>query len=212
MNKNIITIIDYNCGNIYSLIRILEKLNMKYNVSNDPEILAKSDKLILPGVGSFSVGIENLKNKSIDESIKEFVKRGNWILGICLGMQLLVSNSQEFGNYNGLNLIEGEVKKLKTINKTKYKIPHVGWNSIAIKKENLSNNFLKNIKNFSNFYFTHSFAVKTKLREHTLAETIYSQNSFSSIISRENILGVQFHPEKSGTVGEKMIKNFLNLN
>ena len=212
MNKNIITIIDYNCGNIYSLIRILEKLNMKYNVSNDPEILAKSDKLILPGVGSFSVGIENLKNKSIDESIKEFVKRGNWILGICLGMQLLASNSQEFGNYNGLNLIEGEVKKLKTINKTKYKIPNVGWNSIVIKKENLSNNFLKNIKNFSNFYFTHSFAVKTKLREHTLAETIYSQNSFSSIISRENILGVQFHPEKSGTVGEKMIKNFLNLN
>lgn len=211
MNKNIITIIDYNCGNIFSLIRILEKLNIKYNVSNDPKIISKSDKLILPGVGSFSVGIDNLKKKNIDESIKKFVEKGNWILGICLGMQLLVSNSEEFGYNDGLDLIKGEVKKLKSTNKKRYKIPHVGWNSINFKQNTYSDNFLKNVKNYSNFYFTHSFAVKTKLKDNTLAETIYSENSFSSIISKENILGVQFHPEKSGIVGEKMIRNFLNL-
>jgi glutamine amidotransferase len=211
MNKNIITIIDYNCGNIFSLIRILEKLNIKYNVSNDPKIISKSDKLILPGVGSFSVGIDNLKKKNIDESIKKFVEKGNWILGICLGMQLLVSNSEEFGDNDGLDLIKGEVKKLKSTNKKRYKIPHVGWNSINFKQNTYSDNFLKNVKNYSNFYFTHSFAVKTKLKDNTLAETIYSENSFSSIISKENILGVQFHPEKSGIVGEKMIRNFLNL-
>ena len=119
MNKNIITIIDYNCGNIFSLIRILEKLNIKYNVSNDPKIIAKSDKLILPGVGSFSVGIDNLKKKNIDESIKQFVEKGNWILGICLGMQLLVTNSEEFGDNDGLDLIKGEVKRLKSTNKKK---------------------------------------------------------------------------------------------
>ncbi len=211
MNKNIITIIDYNCGNIFSLIRILEKLNIKYNVSNDPKIIAKSDKLILPGVGSFSVGIDNLKKKNIDESIKQFVEKGNWILGICLGMQLLVSNSEEFGDNDGLDLIKGEVKRLKSTNKKKYKIPHVGWNSINFKKNTYSDNFLINVKNYSNFYFTHSFAVKTKFKDNTLAETIYSENSFSSIISKENILGVQFHPEKSGIAGEKMIRNFLNL-
>lgn len=211
MNKNIITIIDYNCGNIFSLVRILEKLNIKYNVSNDPKIISKSDKLILPGVGSFSVGIDNLKKKNIDESIKKFVEKGNWILGICLGMQLLVSNSEEFGDNDGLDLIKGEVKKLKSTNKKRYKIPHVGWNSINFKQNTYSDNFLKNVKNYSNFYFTHSFAVKTKLKDNTLAETIYSENSFSSIISKENILGVQFHPEKSGIVGEKMIRNFLNL-
>ena len=211
MNKNVITIIDYNCGNIFSLIRILEKLNIKYNVSNDPKIISKSDKLILPGVGSFSVGIDNLKKKNIDESIKKFVEKGNWILGICLGMQLLVSNSEEFGDNDGLDLIKGEVKKLKSTNKKRYKIPHVGWNSINFKQNTYSDNFLKNVKNYSNFYFTHSFAVKTKLKDNTLAETIYSENSFSSIISKENILGVQFHPEKSGIVGEKMIRNFLNL-
>lgn len=211
MNKNFITIIDYNCGNIFSLIRLFEKLKIKYNVSNDPKIIAKSDKLILPGVGSFSVGIDNLKKKNIDEIIRQFVKKGNWILGICLGMQLLVSNSEEFGDYNGLDLIKGEVKKLKSANKLKYKIPHVGWNSINFKENAHSNNLLKNVKNLSNFYFTHSFAVKTKFEEDTLAETIYSENLFSSIISKENILGVQFHPEKSGIVGEKMIRNFLNL-
>lgn len=211
MNNNIITIIDYNCGNIFSLIRILEKLNIKYNVSNDPRIIAKSDKLILPGVGSFSVGIDNLKKKNIDESIKQFVEKGNWILGICLGMQLLVTNSEEFGDNDGLDLIKGEVKRLKSTNKKKYKIPHVGWNSINFKQNTNSDNFLINVKNYSNFYFTHSFAVKTKLKENTLGETIYSENSFSSIISKENILGVQFHPEKSGIAGEKMIRNFLNL-
>ena len=196
---------------IFSLIRILEKLNIKYNVSNDPRIIAKSDKLILPGVGSFSVGIDNLKKKNIDESIKQFVEKGNWILGICLGMQLLVTNSEEFGDNDGLDLIKGEVKRLKSTNKKKYKIPHVGWNSINFKQNTYSDNFLKNVKNYSNFYFTHSFAVKTKLKDNTLAETIYSENSFSSIISKENILGVQFHPEKSGIAGEKMIRNFLNL-
>lgn len=211
MNKNLITIIDYNCGNIFSLIRILEKLNIKHNVSNDPNILVKSDKLILPGVGSFSVGIDNLKKHNIDDCIKQFVKKGNWILGICLGMQLLVTNSEEFGENDGLNLIKGEVKKLKSTNKKKYKIPHVGWNSIIFKENAYSNNLLKNVRNLSNFYFTHSFAVKTTLEENTLAETIYSDNSFSSIILKENILGVQFHPEKSGIAGEKMIRNFTNL-
>ena len=211
MNKNLITIIDYNCGNIFSLIRILEKLNIKHNVSNDPNILVKSDKLILPGVGSFSVGIDNLKKHNIDDCIKQFIKKGNWILGICLGMQLLVTNSEEFGENDGLNLIKGEVKKLKSTNKKKYKIPHVGWNSIIFKENAYSNNLLKNVRNLSNFYFTHSFAVKTTLEENTLAETIYSDNSFSSIILKENILGVQFHPEKSGIAGEKMIRNFTNL-
>ena len=106
------------------------------------------------------MGIDNLK-KNIDESIKQFVEKGNWILGICLGMQLLVTNSEEFGDNDGLDLIKGEVKRLKSTNKKKYKIPHVGWNSINFKQNTNSDNFLINVKNYSNFYFTHSFAVNS---------------------------------------------------
>ena len=128
MNKKKITIMDYGCGNIFSLRRILEKLNLDVEVTKDPEKIINSDKIILPGVGAFKIGIDNLKKYNLDESINSFLNKGNYLLGICLGMQLLMEKSEEFGNHIGLGLIKGDVTKLD--NKKYYPIPHIGWTQI----------------------------------------------------------------------------------
>ena len=203
-----ITIIDYKCGNLFSLIRVLEKLNCKITISNKFNDIIKADKILLPGVGSFKIGYENLQKDNLNKAIVDFKKKGNFLLGICLGMQLLLTESHEFGLHKGLDLIPGKVKKL--IGDENVKIPHVGWNSTNI-STNKSFGLMDNIKNFSYFYFTHSFAGKTDDIKDTLATTHHGRNNFSSIIIKENAVGFQFHPEKSGLVGEKLINNFLSL-
>jgi len=208
MNKKKITIIDYGCGNIFSLRRILDKLNLDVEVTNDPEKIINSDKIILPGVGAFKIGIDNLKKYNLDESINFFLNKGNYLLGICLGMQLLMEKSEEFGNHLGLGLIKGNVVKLE--NKKYYPIPHIGWNQIEIKKNISDKGFiLDKVKDKSYFYFIHSFIVKTTIEEDTICFSRYGDNYFSSVINSKNIFGTQFHPEKSGKVGEKLLLNFL---
>ena len=133
MSKNLVTIVDYECGNIYSLNRILEKLNYKVEITNNPEKVNNADKIILPGVGAFSVGMENLKKNGLQEAIKNFLKKGNFLLGICLGMQLLMKSSDEFGKYKGLSLINGKVISLEK--NENFPIPHIGWSSIEIDKK-----------------------------------------------------------------------------
>ena len=208
MNKKKITIIDYGCGNIFSLRRILEKLNLDVEVTKDSEKIINSDKIILPGVGAFKIGIDNLKKYNLDESINSFLNKGNYLLGICLGMQLLMEKSEEFGNHIGLGLIKGDVTKLD--NKKYYPIPHIGWTQIETETNSIKNNFiLDEIKDRSYFYFIHSFQVKTRLKDETLSFSRYGDNCFSSVINSKNIFGTQFHPEKSGKVGEKLLLNFI---
>ena len=207
MSKKI-TIIDYGCGNIYSLTRVLNKLGYTVEVTNDSDKIINSDKIILPGVGAFKIGIDNLKKNKLDESINLFLNKGNYLLGICLGMQLLMEKSDEFGSHIGLGLIKGNVTKLN--NKEYYPIPHIGWSQIELEESSLKkNSILENIKDRSYFYFIHSFQVKTNLKKETLSFTNYGDNCFSSIINSENIFGTQFHPEKSGKVGERLLSNFL---
>ena len=193
MSKKI-TIIDYGCGNIYSLTRVLDKLGYTVEVTNDSDKIINSEKIILPGVGAFKIGINNLKKNKLDESINLFLNKGNYLLGICLGMQLLMERSDEFGSHMGLGLIKGNVTELD--NKKYYPIPHIGWSQIELKENSLNkNSILENIKDRSYFYFIHSFQVKTNLKKETLSFTNYGDNCFSSIINSENIFGTQFHPE-----------------
>ena len=210
MSKKKITIIDYGCGNIFSLSRLLQKFEYEVEITKDPDVVSNSDKIILPGVGAFKIGIDNLKNNSLDESINLFLSKGNYLLGICLGMQLLMDKSEEFGNHNGLGFISGEVTKFDK-NKD-YPVPHIGWTKIEIEDEILKKNFIFNsIKDKSFFYFIHSYKVITKKKNETLAFSKYGNNTFSSLISSKNIYGTQFHPEKSGKVGEKLVSNFLKI-
>lgn len=209
MSKNLITILDYGCGNIYSLNRILEKLNYKVEITNDPEKVSKADKVILPGVGAFSVGMENLKKNHLENALKEFLKKGNYLLGICLGMQLLMESSEEFGQFEGLGLINGKVISLER--KENFPIPHIGWSTIELNKNKSKNKLITDIKNDSYFYFIHSYKVLVEDNENSICTTNYGLNTFCSVVNSANIFGTQFHPEKSGKVGEKLIQNFLDL-
>ena len=214
IKSNKITILDYKCGNIFTIINALSKQGYEVDVTENFKSIVNSNKIILPGVGAFSAGINGLKTKNLDEALKIFVKKGNPILGICLGMQLLLSKSTEFGHHEGLNFIKGNVKKL-TREENK-KIPHTGWNNIQINdfslnKNNQTKKFLSGIKDNSYFYFVHSFAAQVSDKSDNLSYTSYGRDKFSSIISRENVFGTQFHPEKSGKIGLNLLKNFLNL-
>ena len=209
-----ITVLDYKCGNIFTIINALSKQGYEVDVTEDFKSIVNSNKIILPGVGAFSAGIGGLKTKYLDEALKIFVKKGNPILGICLGMRLLFSKSSEFGQHKGLNFIKGNVKKL--LREKNKKIPHTGWNSIQINtfslnKNNQARKFLNGIKDNSYFYFVHSFAARVSDKKDNLSYTMYGGEKFSSIVSKENVFGTQFHPEKSGKVGYNLLKNFLNL-
>jgi len=193
-------IVDYNMGNLASVKNAFYKLNIKANIVKYPEELKKFDKLIFPGVGAFGDAMIHLKEINLDEAIKEFIKSGKYVLGVCLGMQLLFSNSEEFGYHEGLNIIEGEVVKFKVDKK----IPHMGWNKIFFKENKLSNGL-----NNPYLYFVHSYHVKCD-EKYVIGKTIYGYEFISSV-NKDNVFGFQPHPEKSHNAGLKILENFVNL-
>lgn len=199
-----IAILNYNIGNLSSVQNALLKLGIKSEVISNANLIKSFDKVILPGVGAFGDAIEHLKESGMSEAIIEFAKGGKYIFGICLGMQLLFDKSYEFGEHNGLGLIGGEVVKFED---STIKIPHMGWNKIKIIKENP---LLQNIKNNDFLYFVHSFYVKNKDMRDVLALCEYDI-SFSAIVAKDNILGIQPHPEKSSLSGLKILENFALL-
>ena len=194
-----ITVIDYGLGNIASVANALEKLEIPYLVSGDIEVLKNARALILPGVGAAGQGMENLKERGMDQVIIEQAKRGTPILGICLGMQLLFSSSEE-GNVNCLGLIQGEVKKFDA----SLKVPQIGWNQIESKADSV---LLKGIKNNSYFYFVNSYYCDPREGSTIKGVTDY-EVKFCSVVVKDNLYGVQYHPEKSGDVGLQLLKNF----
>ncbi|MBU2019073.1 MAG: imidazole glycerol phosphate synthase subunit HisH [Bacteroidetes bacterium] len=202
-----ITIIDYGMGNIFSIQKRLNKLGVDVVVSSRREDVASADKLILPGVGHFGRAMENLKKNNLIEILNEAVLiQKKPILGICLGMQLLATSSEE-GSVDGLNWISGTVEKLKLTEASRFKIPQIGWNTIKIEK---LSKLMLGIKDQEEFYFVHSYKYVCENPENVLNTTNYEEN-FCSAIEHENIYGVQYHPEKSHDQGEQLFKNFISL-
>lgn len=200
-----ITVIDYGVGNIGSVIKAFNYLNISVKISSKKNDIKKAEALILPGVGAFATGMENLQRKGLTDLIIKEVREGKPLLGICLGLQLLFSESEESSGVKGLDLIKGKVKKFS--GDLVDKIPHMGWNTLQQVEE---------IKLFSgipephDFYFIHSYYVQPEKSEVIAAKTSYGQVKFASLVRKNNIWGIQPHPEKSSRKGLCFIKNFVN--
>jgi len=207
MKAKNITIIDYGMGNIASLRNAFEYLEAKVIITDDPEKIINSNYVILPGVGSFKKAMEQIKKKNLDEAILQTIKKGNFLFGICLGMQLMGISSTEDSYTKGLGLIEKEVIKFNTKDTQGNKIPHVGFNSVNFEKKNM---LFKDLKEGSDFYFVHSFYMSPKNLKCPISTTNYGINFLSSF-HRDNICATQFHPEKSQSNGLQLIKNFLSF-
>ncbi len=206
MGQNIL-IIDYGMGNLHSIKKKLDRLNVHAQVSSDELTILKADKLILPGVGHFSKAMKNISELGILDAINYAVMdKQKPILGICLGMQLMTNKSEE-GNANGFGWFDADVVKFERDPNLKFKIPHIGWNQLTLKKES---SLFSDIHTDSEFYFVHSYHVKLHDANDALSETEYGI-SFTSAIQKNNIFGVQFHPEKSHDAGEQLIKNFVDI-
>jgi imidazole glycerol-phosphate synthase subunit HisH len=203
-----ITIIDYNMGNVASIENILKRIGADAKITSDPSEISNAEKIILPGVGSFDYGMRNINNLRITEVLEEKVLKGNTpLLGICLGMQLLTEDSEE-GSLKGLGFIKAHTIKFKSEhNGEKLIIPHMGWDYIYPKSDTvLFKNSLDNMR----FYFVHSYYVECENEENILATTVYG-NKFASVIGKGNIMGVQFHPEKSHKYGMNLLRNFVEM-
>ena len=198
-----IGIINYKMGNLGSVKNALDSLNIESVITDDINVIKSCDKLILPGVGAFKEAMQNLKELNLIDTIKEEVKKGKPILGICLGMQLMFSSSEEYGLTEGLNLLEGKIIHFK---ENGLKIPHMGWNNLEIPKNS------KLFKGLDNpyVYFVHSYHLVTDNPNYLLTKTTYGYE-FSCAVEYKNIFATQFHPEKSGDVGLKILKNFGDL-
>lgn len=212
MTKTKIAIIDYGIGNVKSILNALDNLNAETVLTNKPEEILNADGVILPGVGAFKTGMENLISHGLTPVIHQYVQTGKPFLGICLGMQLLMDESEEFGNTKGLGLIKGKVKKLNINEKTGERLPHVSWNEIKEPEQNRwKNSILENIPPSSDVYFVHSFAAVPNNAADILATCEYGNVDFCAAVKKNNVFGMQFHPEKSGKTGLDILKKFIDL-
>lgn len=202
-----IAIVDYKMGNLASVKGALSLLGSEVVVESDPDKLAQYDKIILPGVGAYGDAMEHLQERSMDEAVKAYAKSGKWMLGICLGMQLLFDKSEEFGKHEGLSLIPGEIQAFDTLAfNTPLKVPHMGWNKLFAKHHSP---LFKGLDESFYLYFVHSFHVVTE-EKYTIGSTHYGYD-FASAVQKDNILGFQPHPEKSHDNGLKILQNFIEL-
>ncbi len=202
-----ITIVDYQCGNLFSINKALKRLGLKSIVTNDYKVLEFADKIILPGVGNFKTGMKNLKSNGLVNTLTKKISNDKTpVLGICLGMQLLASFSEE-GGVNGLNYVNAKIQHFRFENQNILKIPHIGWNSVR----HNNNRLFKNINKSHQFYFVHSYHMNSDKQHNLYLSTTYYGYDFISAFAYENIYGVQFHPEKSQDQGLQLIKNFCSI-
>ncbi|CFY03788.1 Glutamine amidotransferase [Syntrophomonas zehnderi OL-4] len=197
-----IAIIDYGMGNLASVGNAFAKLGYQAVITQDPEEILTASQVVLPGVGAFADAIKNIKNRGIDQTIFELVNRQTPLLGVCLGYQLLFTESQEDGIHRGLDVIPGTVEKIKA--SPGYKVPHIGWNSVATKAES---RLFTGIPTGSYFYFVHSYHVVPENQEVMAATTDYGIRIVCAV-EENHIMATQFHPEKSGVVGLRILRNF----
>ena len=202
-----ISVIDHGTGNIASINNCLEKVDAQYQLVSEPNMLEEASHIIIPGVGHFESAMLNLRERALDDAIIKASNRGVPVLGICLGMQIFYEFSEE-GNSDGLGLVNGRVVKKTPSNSDSFKVPNVGWLSVECKKES---SLFQDINNDDTvFYFANSYAVKSD--DQSYATSSYSfDDSYVASLEKGNIYGTQFHPEKSGDVGHKLMQNFLNI-
>ncbi len=200
-------IIDYGMGNLHSVWKKLQKIGINTEISCKPEKISLASKIILPGVGHFSKAIQNLKEMHLYDALNEAVLvKKTPILGICLGLQLMAKHSEE-GSIEGFGWFNADVVHFNIHDQLKHKIPHMGWNNVNARKQSV---LFDGIPESQEFYFVHSYHIKSNKKEDVLATTDYEYN-FVSALEKDNIFGVQFHPEKSHDVGERLLSNFLKL-
>jgi imidazole glycerol-phosphate synthase subunit HisH len=197
-----IVVVDYGMGNLRSVQKGFENVGSPAVISRDPLEIQKADRLVLPGVGAFPECMRNLSRLDLIDPILEFIKSGRPFLGICLGLQLLFDESEEFGMHEGLKVIRGKVKAFDR--NMGLKIPHMGWNQVMFKKDAA---IFNGIPDGSYFYFVHSYYVEPEIPSDIAAESEYGV-TFTCAVARDNIFAVQFHPEKSQEIGLKVLRNF----
>ena len=198
-----IAIIDYGVGNLFSLCSSLKSIGAEAVVTSDKEILRSADKLILPGVGAFADAAQKLRDTGMDLIVREQAAAGKDIMGICLGMQLLFEKSYEYGEHRGLGLLQGSVVPMKGYIPESLKVPHIGWNALDFKKDH---KLFKYIKNRDCVYFVHSYYA-CDCEDSVIATAQYGK-PLTAAVAHGNIMGCQFHPEKSGTVGLNILRAF----
>jgi glutamine amidotransferase len=193
-----VVVIDYKLGNITSVLNGFKRAGVDVTLSNDPNIIKQATVLILPGVGAFKDAMDDLIESGLDALIKDHVEQNKLLIGICLGMQLLFETGLEFGKTPGFGFLKGVVRKLDTT----LKIPHMGWNDLTLTKQDP---IVTNINNGDYVYFIHSFKADAQKAD-IVATTIYGED-IPAIVRKDNVIGMQFHPEKSGLIGLKLLTN-----
>ena len=198
-----IAIIDYGVGNLFSLVSSFKMIGADAVVTGDPDVIRRADKLILPGVGAFADAIAKLRESGLDRVIMEEAAHGKELMGICLGMQLLFEKSMEYGEHEGLGLLRGSVVPMEGVIPAELKIPHIGWNALHFQKDH---RLMKYIQENDCVYFVHSYyAVDC---EDSLLATAEYGRELTAMVGKKNVMGCQFHPEKSGTVGLNILRAF----
>lgn len=209
----LVTVVDYGLGNIFSVARAVEHFGAEVRLTSQPDELDEASLLILPGVGAFENGMKGLRERGLVEPLRKYAASGRPLMGICLGMQLLVSSSLEFGVHEGLGIIPGQVQPIARENAggASIKVPHIGWSPLVrpSSRSSWDGTILTGLAEGSDAYFVHSFAVVPDKEEHRLADTYYGGQRISAAIQEGNVFGCQFHPEKSGFQGLGIVKNFL---
>ena len=201
-----IAIIDYGVGNLFSLRSSLAAVGAQAVVTGDPAVIRSADKLILPGVGAFADAAELLRSSGLDQVVCDEVRSGKPLLGICLGMQLLLDESLEYGRHTGLGLIPGTVASIRDVIPASYKVPHIGWNALHFPKGRPVHPLFSRIKEGDCVYFVHSY-YGANCSDSIIATAEYGPE-LTAAVARDNVMGVQFHPEKSGAVGLAILTAF----
>lgn len=205
--KTRVALIDYKMGNLFSIEKRLKNMNCEIAITASPQEIIEADKLILPGVGHFGSAMKRLNELNLITLLNEQVLgKKKPILGICLGMQLLAQHSEE-GEQNGLGWIDAKVKKFHPKDTVRNKVPHTGWSIATVQKESI---LFKSLPKENEFYFVHSFYFSCNQAEDILTTSVH-EHSFVSAVEKNNIFGVQFHPEKSHEIGNQLLKNFIQL-
>lgn len=201
-----VAIVDYGVGNLFSLKSSLAAIGAEAVVTSDPAVLASADQIILPGVGAFEDAANKLRDTGLDTVVKDLAAKGKPLMGICLGMQMLFEKSYEFGEHEGLGLIPGAVRPIRDVIPADYKIPHIGWNGLRFRQDSP---LLRYIQEGDFVYFVHSFYA-ADCAEYVLADTEYGAY-LTAAVAKGNVMGCQFHPEKSGPVGLAILKAFTEM-